>query len=121
MKILKQTGTILFISFLGELASELVPFNIPSGVYGIVILFLALSLKIIKLEDIEKTADFLLLIMPILFIPAGVGLITVWDKLSQNLFKIGIAVVISVVVVMVATGKTAQFIINRKKDKKDDE
>lgn len=121
MKILKQIGIILFISFLGDILSELVPVNIPSGVYGIVILFVALSTKVIKLKDIEETADFLLLIMPVLFIPAGVGLMTVWDTLSENVFKIGVIVFISVVVVMAITGKTCQFIIKRQRNKKDDE
>ena len=86
----------------------------PASVYGIIILFVCLCTGIIKLKQIEKTADLLLMIMPVLFVPAGVGLITVWDKLSENLFEIIVITVVSTILVMAVTGLAAQAVIRRK-------
>lgn len=111
MKYLKQMMIILLISFAGEILSRVIPFNMPAGVYGIIILFLALSSGILPVESVEKTADFLLIIMPVLFVPAGVGLIRAWDSLKNDLFAIIVITVVSTAAVMAVTGICTQAVI----------
>ena len=111
---LKQLSIIICISLVGEILARLIPIPMPASVYGIIILFVCLCTGIIKLKQIEKTADLLLMIMPVLFVPAGVGLITVWDKLSENLFEIMVITVVSTILVMAVTGLAAQAVIRRK-------
>ena len=118
MKYIKQLFIILLISFAGEILNKLIPLPLPGSVYGIVLLFLALALKIIPLEKVEGTADFMLSIMPVLFIPAGAGLMTVSDKIFANIFEIAVITIISTILVMAVTGIVSQAIMNRK-DKKE--
>lgn len=75
MKYLRQFCIILLISFLGELLHILIPLPIPASVYGLVLMLTALCTGILKLTQVRETADFLIEIMPVMFIPAAVGLL----------------------------------------------
>ena len=46
MKYVKQFALILLFSFLGEVCRFLIPINIPASIYGMVLLFAALSLTV---------------------------------------------------------------------------
>nr|WP_288546546.1 LrgB family protein [uncultured Blautia sp.] len=50
--------------------------------YGLVIMLIALGTHIIKLEQVKEAAEFLIEIMPVMFIPTGVGLLTAWGVLK---------------------------------------
>lgn len=63
---------ILFFSFLGEILNFLIPLPIPASIYGMLLLFISLLTKFIKLEKVEKVAEFFLSIMLIFFVPAFV-------------------------------------------------
>ncbi len=110
-----QFCIILIVCFVGEVLNSVIPLPIPASIYGLVIMLLCLSFKIIKLEKIEKTADFLLQIMPLMFIPAAVSLITVWSEVKAILIPIVVIVIASTIIVMVATGKTAEFVIKQQR------
>ena len=101
---------ILGISFLAEMLSYDVPGNIPSSVYGLVIMFFALYFKVIKVYQIKETAIFFIEIMPIIFIPAGVGLINAQNEILKNFFPIVTIVVISTVVVILASAFVTQSV-----------
>ena len=81
MKYLKQFGIILFVSLLGELLRMLIPLPIPASVYGLVLMLILLMTGIIKLQQIKEVSAFLIEIMPVMFIPAGVGLLESWPSL----------------------------------------
>jgi len=74
MKFLIQFLIIIAFSFAGELLHFLLPLPIPASIYGIILLFGALELKWIKVKDIRETSSFLIAVMPVMFIPAAVGL-----------------------------------------------
>ena len=78
MKYIRQLGIILLVSFLGELLHYLLPLPVPASIYGIVLLFAALETRLLKADAIRETSAFLLEIMPMLFVPAGVGLLEKW-------------------------------------------
>lgn len=117
MKYLKQFGIILLISFIGEILNNAVPLPIPASIYGIIILFAALELKIVKLDSVKKTGTFLIEIMPIMFIPAAVGLVESWNILKSEWIQYLLVTIVSTVLVMVVAGKVTQFVIRRKKRK----
>ena len=117
MAYLFQFCVILIVCFIGEIFHALVPLPIPASIYGLVIMFMLLSFKIIKLEKIEKTADFLLQIMPIMFVPPAVGIITVWADLKNILIPFIIIVTLSTILVMAFTGKATELVIKRDRRK----
>lgn len=111
MKYIRQFLLILLISFLGEICRYLLPFSVPASIYGLIILFLSLWMKIVKLEQIKETSKFLIDIMPLMFIPAAVGLMDSWGILSNILIEVLLITVISTVLVMGIGGRVTQFII----------
>lgn len=121
MKYLKQFGIILTISFVGELCNYLIPLPIPASIYGLVILFVGLSTKWIPLDSVKETGKFLIEIMPIMFIPAAVGLIDVWGILKPVCIPVIAITLLTTIIVMGVTGRITQFVIRKGRQKEDKE
>ena len=121
MKYIKQFLIILLISFIGEGLNYLIPAPSPASIYGMVILFVCLCTKIIKLDDVKDTGLFLIEIMPLMFIPAGVGLMKSWGVLKSLLIPVLVITVVSLVAVMGISGRVSQSIIKGKKSKAKEE
>jgi holin-like protein len=117
MEIIYQLGIILVITFIGELLHGLIPLPIPASIYGLLLMLLCLKIKIVKLENVKQVGDFLLEIMPLMFIPAAVGLITIWNQMSNILIPVVVITLLSTIVVMVATGGMTEIILKRLKGK----
>ena len=114
MKYIKQFEIILAISLIGELMNRLIPLPIPASIYGMVILFTALCTGVIKLPAVKETGHFLVQIMPMMFIPATVGLLDSWDIMQGFLTAIIVIALISTIIVILVSGHATQFIINLK-------
>ncbi len=119
MKYLKQFTIILGVSFVGELFKYILPFPIPASIYGMVLMLILLLTGIIKVEDVKDVSGFLIEIMPIMFVPAGVGLMASWSEFAKVIIPMSIITVVVLILVMAVTGKTSQMIINVSKDKKE--
>ena len=118
MKYIIQFEIIIAISLIGELLNRLIPLPIPASIYGMVILFTALCTGIIKLSAVKETGKFLIYIMPMMFIPATVGLLESWSIMQNFMTAIIVISLVSTVAVMVLTGRITQFIINAKNKEK---
>lgn len=113
MKYLRQFAIILFISLLGELLRVLIPLPIPASVYGLVLMLLALTTGTIKLHQVKEASAFLIEIMPVMFIPAGVGLLESWPALKPVWIPVVLITMLTTVIVMVVTGRVAQRMIGK--------
>lgn len=118
MKYLFQFTIIGVITAIGELLNLLLPLPVPASIYGLVLLFAALCLKIIKLSQVEQAADFFLAIMPILFVPSTVNLMNYWGVLKSNVVGLVITCILSTVGVMGLTGTLAQLIMKKNTSQK---
>lgn len=118
MKYVKQFSVILLVSFIGEALKWMLPFPVPGSIYGMVLLFVLLCLGVIKLEHVQDVADFLIEIMPILFVSAGVRLMDAWDILQPILLPVVIIMLVTTVIVMVVAGHGTQFVIRYKQKQK---
>ena len=115
MKFMKQLAIIMVISFIAEIMEVLIPLPIAASVYGLVLMLIGLVTKIIPLEKVEGAADFLIEIMPILFVPAAVGLLDSWGQLRPILIPAIVITVIITVLVMAVTGQVTQVMIRHGK------
>lgn len=113
MKFVLQFLIIMVFAFVGELLHYFIPLPIPASIYGIVLLFLALELKVVKVSDIEQTSSFLIAIMPLMFLPPAVGVIESWDLIQGALLPYVVVTVVSTVVVMAVSGRVTQRIIRK--------
>lgn len=118
MKYLRQFLIILAISFIGELLNRLLPLPVPASIYGMAVLFICLCTGIIKLDSVKETGNFLIEVMPVMFIPAGVGLMASWGVLKPMLIPVSIITVVAIVTVMAVTGRVSQMIIRHEEKKK---
>lgn len=96
----KGAFIILLFLALGEGTSLLIEGFIPGNVVGMILLFSALHLNLVKPRSIESTALFLTKNMALFFIPAGVGLMASFHLLGQHWISILLASIISTLLVI---------------------
>ena len=84
MHILKQLGIILGICLVCLWIETLLPIPFPASVIGLIIIFLLLLTKSIKVRHIGDITDFLLGNLPFFFIPVSVSIMNYWDLISEN-------------------------------------
>lgn len=113
---IKELFWIFGFSLAGELAHHLLPLPVPASIYGLLGLLAALKAGWLHPAKVERTADFLVEIMPLLFVPAGVGLVASWEDLRPVLVPVLLITLVSTVLVFGVTGMVAQRLLDRKKE-----
>lgn len=122
MKYVVQLGIISGVSFAAEVLHELLWLPVPASVYGLLLLLLLLLTGVVKEEQIRESADFLISVMPLFFVPASVGLLNSVGLMRGSIGKLFVMCLISTVAVMAVTGGVAQFFVRiRKKEKQEEE
>lgn len=117
MEYIKQFFIIIAISFLGEILNHFIPLPVPASIYGLVIMLILLMTGILKLKNVKKVSDFLIKIMPIMFIAPCVGLMISINEIKTFLIPFIITVFVSTFLTMAISGVTAEFIIRKKEQK----
>lgn len=115
MKYMKQFSIILTISLIAELMEYLIQLPIAASIYGLILMLVGLITGWIPLDKVEGAADYLVEIMPIMFVPPTVGVMANVDALKEMLIPLCVISVVSTVLIMGATGRAAQWIIGRGK------
>lgn len=111
MKYLRQILIIGSVTFAGEMLHILIPLPVPASVYGMALLFLCLCLRVVKEEQIAETAEWLLAVMPVMFIGPGVGIIDHYTSISDSILPFAAVVLLTTVLVMGITGATVQSVM----------
>ena len=111
LKYVKQFGIILTISFVGEVLNNIIPLPVPSSIYGIVIMLLCLKFKVFPVSAVKEASSFLIEIMPLLFVPATVGLIDSWQIIKPSILPYLVITVVTTILVMAVSGLVTQAII----------
>ena len=110
MKYIKQILIILAFSFLGEALQALIPLPIPAAIYGLVLLLIALCTGLLKPAHIADTANFLIGIMPLLFVAPAAKIMAYWGVIKENWLPIIAITVISTFVVFVVAGLVTKWL-----------
>ncbi len=114
MKYIKQLTIILLITLSAEILRSFIPFKIPATIYGLVLLVILLKSNILKLDQIKDVSSFLLNIMPILYIPALVGLMNAWSSLKDIWIPFVVINLLTTLIVMVVSGHATQALMHKK-------
>ncbi|WP_226035342.1 CidA/LrgA family protein [Aquibacillus saliphilus] len=114
LKIIAHIAVLYGFYFVGSLIQAELDLFIPGSIIGMVLLFLALTFKLIKDSWIEEGTQFLIKDMPLLFVPITVGIINYLELFSGKGFSLILIVLISTALVMISSGLTAQFFLLRK-------
>ena len=113
MRFIKQLLIVLGVTFAGEALHFLLPLPVPASIYGLVLMLLCLCFKVFPLRAVEETGDFLIDLMPALFIPATVGVMAAWDVLQPVLLQVALITFLSLIVVMAVSGRVTQWALRR--------
>ena len=110
MKILRQMALLLLIVFIGDILNRVFKIPIAGNILGMILLLVALLTGIIKLHQIEEISKFLLDHLSFLFIPAGVGLLSVTGVLKDSWYFLLLIAIITTILVMAVTALVVQFL-----------
>lgn len=110
---LKAFFYIFLFLFLGELLVSLIEMPIPGNILGMILVFAALKLKLIKIQSVKPASDKLLKYMVLFFIPYGVGLMSYFDFIKTNWNTLVLATGLSTLITLYVTA-----IIQQKLEKK---
>lgn len=114
---LREFMLIFTINYVGILLSKILHLPLPGTILSLLLLFLMLQFKVLKLEKIENAGNFLLLNMTIFFMPPTVKIIDSYELLEKDLFKIIVIILVSTFLTMGITGKVVQLMIDLKERK----
>ena len=111
MQYLKQFMVIIAFSLVGQALEKLVPLPVPAAVYGLVLLLLALLLGLVKVEKVKLAADFLISIMPVLFVAPAVKVLEYWGIIAPNAGAIIVIVVFTTGAVFGISGLITKWLM----------
>lgn len=114
-----QIGIIFGICWLSQVVEYLLPFDFPASVIGMILLFVCLLTKVLKIEHIQEKSDFLLSNMAFFFIPAGVSMINYMDILKSNAVQLIIICVITTILTFAVTSYSIRLtmrLMNKRKE-----
>lgn len=120
LKIITQLFWIFAFSFFGDVISAIIPIAIPGSVIGMVLLFVALHFNWIKMEQVDEAGNWLTSNMGILFVPAGVALMTNFDILSQYWWQLILILLLSLSLMIWFVGIVVQTVKRRIEKKSTD-
>jgi holin-like protein len=118
LKFLYQLILLIVIYQVGNLIARVYRLPVPGNVIGIVLLFLLLWLKVIKMEQIELAAGWLLKHLSFFFIPISVGLMTLGDVFLKKGLPFLFVLIVSAFIGLISAGKTSQAVISKTEKEK---
>ncbi|MCG7531131.1 CidA/LrgA family protein [Psychrobium sp. MM17-31] len=111
ISLLRSAFIILAFLLIGKWITYLIAWSIPGSVIGLILLFIALSVRVIPLSWVKPTGDLLLGYMTLFFVPVGVALLNYSDLLSQYWLAILLSSIVSTMVVLLIVGLCYQKLI----------
>ena len=85
----------------------------PASVIGLVLLFILLSVGVVKLRQVEGVGTALTNNIGFLFVPAGVSVINSLPLLSQHPILIILLIIISTLLLLVSVGYVSQLFVTK--------
>lgn len=121
MKYINQVLIIVLFTFLGEALAYVIPFPIPAAIYGIVLMLIALGTGILKAENVKDVSQFLISIMPVLFVAPAVRLLEYWGIIAPDVVAIVVISVVSTFLVFAVSALVVNTLMKKNKEEKCDD
>lgn len=115
IRVIAQIILIYCITRVGNWIQQLFHIPIAGSIIGLVLFFLLLQLKIVRVNWIKDGANFLLATMVFFFVPSVVGVMDVIADLDLNFIVFFILLVIGTVLVALSSGIVAEKMTMRKR------
>lgn len=121
IRTIAQIGILTIYYYLGVVIVNLTGIFIPASIVGLILLWLSLYFKLIKVQYIQDGATFFLAFLTLFFIPSTIGVVDHPELLSKAGLYLILAVIISTLFTIALTGKWSQWIEKKEAAAKDGE
>lgn len=101
---LRALTILVLCQFAGEVVARGLGIPLPGPVLGLVLLLVILTVRGTPGEELRTTSNGLLRYLSLLFVPAGVGIVTQLDALARDWAAILVAILVSTVLGLAVTG-----------------
>jgi len=118
---LKNLTLILLCQLIGEIIVRVAKIPIPGPVIGMVILFCGLSFRRGIPPELEKVGGVLHRYLPLLFVPAGAGIVTNLDLLMKFWAPFAGSIIVGTIITIAVTGVVMQLLNRRHKSYQDEQ
>jgi len=109
--VLRALTILVLCQFAGEVVARVTGLSVPGPVLGLLLLLGVFAARGGPDPDMRSTANGLLRNLSLLFVPAGVGIITQLDVLGRDWLAIGVAVVVSTALGLGVTALVMQRLV----------
>ena len=107
---------LLLFQCAGEAVSHVLGLPVPGPVVGMLLLFVALRIRDRIPDSIGVAADALARHLSLLFVPAGVGVMMYFGRLTGEWLPIVVALVVSTVIALAVAALTFAALARRAED-----
>lgn len=114
---LKGIIALLVFQFLGECIVKLFTLVIPGPVIGMVLMLVFLIIRKRSFESLDNAVFLHLRYLPLLFIPAAMGIITQIDIIQKEFWAILISLTFGTIIALAFSAKLMDYLTDRKKSK----
>ena len=104
---------IMFFLSLAKFILHYFDTSFPASILGMIMLFIALSLKVVKVSWIIVTSNLVLKYLALLFIPVGVGLINYFELITTHWLVIVFSLFFTTLLTMFMVGHCYQWFANK--------
>lgn len=115
---LKGIITLLIFQFIGECITTLFELLVPGPVIGMVLMLIFLMIRKSSFPSLDSAVFLHLRYLPLLFIPAAMGIITQVDIISKEFWAIFTSLVIGTIVALAFSAKLMDYLTIKQESKK---
>jgi len=119
LKIFVQVMILYILYYIGVLIQEFFHLMVPGSIIGMLLLFTLLHFKPFQKEWVKDGSLFLVRYLPLLFIPATVGVMEYFTLFTSKNILTVIIVLVSTAMVMAFTAVISQKLTDRNEEKMD--
>ncbi|PNZ81553.1 CidA/LrgA family protein [Staphylococcus petrasii] len=120
-QIVVQIAIIIVISYIGSLLQDLLHIPLAGSIVGMILLYILLELKIIRINWISEGAEFLLSTMVFFFIPSVVGIMDIFSNITKSYIIFFLLIIVGTSCVALVSGYIAEKMVKQPKAKKGNE
>lgn len=115
---LKGIITLLFFQFLGECITKLFELLVPGPVIGMVLLLIFLMIKKGSFPSLDTAVNIHLRYLPMLFIPAAMGIVTQMDIISKEFWAIMVSLTLGTILALAFCAKLMDYLTIKKENRR---
>lgn len=115
MNILVQIGVVCLLVTAATFLASLLTVPVPVSILGIILLFILLHCRILKLHHIEDIGSFFLKNMGFFFIAAGVSILGKYQELESVLWQFMLIIVVTTALTFAVTGFSVKLAMKLQK------